>query len=113
MPSDSGKDLLRYLKQAAALDPAPSPLAERIAEVEAGLESVKSRRCDLAEAQSNSVGAGEPPKIWSWMERAMQNGMRENSRPEDSNLAGQVDTGFGRVACSYSLRAALSCGSDG
>ena len=43
MPSDSDKDLLRYLKQAAALDAAPSPLAKRIAEVEAGLASAKTR----------------------------------------------------------------------
>lgn len=33
LPSDSGQDLLRYLKQAAALDPAPSPLLKRIAEL--------------------------------------------------------------------------------
>ena len=37
LPSDSGKDMLRYLKQAAALDPAPSPLLKRIAELEATL----------------------------------------------------------------------------
>ena len=30
LPRDEGEDLLRYLKQAAALDPAPSPLEERI-----------------------------------------------------------------------------------
>ena len=34
LPSDTGKDLLRYLKQAAALDPPPSPLQKRIAELE-------------------------------------------------------------------------------
>jgi hypothetical protein len=34
LPSDTGKDLLRYLKQAAALDPPPSPLEKRIAELE-------------------------------------------------------------------------------
>jgi len=34
LPSDKGKDLLRYLKQAAALDPPPSPLQKRIAELE-------------------------------------------------------------------------------
>ena len=37
LPSDAGKDLLRYLKQAAALDPPPSPLSKRIAELEARL----------------------------------------------------------------------------
>jgi hypothetical protein len=31
LPSDAGKDLLRYLKQAAALDPPPSSLQKRIA----------------------------------------------------------------------------------
>lgn len=35
LPLDEGKDLLRYLKQAAALDPAPSGLNSRIAELEA------------------------------------------------------------------------------
>jgi hypothetical protein len=34
LPADSGPDLLRYFKEAAALDPAPSPLAPRIAELE-------------------------------------------------------------------------------
>ena len=34
MPTDTGNDLLRYLKQAAELDPAPSPLQKRIAELE-------------------------------------------------------------------------------
>jgi len=34
LPSDAGKDLLRYLRQAAALDPPPSPLLKRIAELE-------------------------------------------------------------------------------
>lgn len=35
LPKDSGPDMLRYLKQAAALDPPPSPLASRIAGLEA------------------------------------------------------------------------------
>ena len=30
LPKDEGPDMLRYLKQAAALDPQPSPLAQRI-----------------------------------------------------------------------------------
>ena len=34
LPADAPKDLLRYLKEAAALDPPPSPLAKRIAELE-------------------------------------------------------------------------------
>ncbi|HWQ52805.1 MAG TPA: metallophosphoesterase [Bryobacteraceae bacterium] len=34
LPRDGGPDLLRYLKQAAALDPQPSPLAARIAALE-------------------------------------------------------------------------------
>jgi hypothetical protein len=34
LPADSPKDLLQYLKEAAALDPPPSPLAKRIAELE-------------------------------------------------------------------------------
>ncbi len=37
LPADSGGDLLRYLKQAAALDPSPSSLEKRIAEAEAAL----------------------------------------------------------------------------
>ncbi len=37
LPTDSGKDLLRYLKEAAALDPAPSPLGKRIVELQARL----------------------------------------------------------------------------
>lgn len=37
LPTDSGTDLLRYLKQSAALDPPPSPLLARIAELEAKL----------------------------------------------------------------------------
>jgi len=37
LPDDEGKDLLRYLKQAANLDPAPSPLLRRIGELEAKL----------------------------------------------------------------------------
>ena len=37
LPTDSGADLLRYLKQAAALDPPPSPLLARIGELEAKL----------------------------------------------------------------------------
>ncbi len=36
LPKDeNGKDMLRYLKEAAALDPAPSPLAARITKLEA------------------------------------------------------------------------------
>lgn len=35
LPKDDGKDLLRYLKEAAALDPQPSPLASRIQLLEA------------------------------------------------------------------------------
>ncbi len=35
LPSDAGKDLLRYLKEAAELDPPPSPLLKRIGELEA------------------------------------------------------------------------------
>jgi Calcineurin-like phosphoesterase len=34
LPADSAKDLLRYLKEAAALDPPPSPLLKRIGELE-------------------------------------------------------------------------------
>jgi calcineurin-like phosphoesterase family protein len=37
LPSDSGRDLLRYFKEAAALDPTPSPLTQRIAELETQL----------------------------------------------------------------------------
>jgi hypothetical protein len=37
LPTDSGKDLLRYLRLAAALDPPPSPLAKRIADLESRL----------------------------------------------------------------------------
>ena len=37
LPSDDGPDLLRYLKEAAALDPAPSPLARSIESLEAAL----------------------------------------------------------------------------
>src|SRR5579862_4935289 len=37
LPTDSGKDLLRYLRLAAALDPPPSPLAKRIADLAARL----------------------------------------------------------------------------
>jgi hypothetical protein len=37
LPTDTGKDLLRYLKQAAALDPPPSPLTKRIAVLEVTL----------------------------------------------------------------------------
>ena len=36
LPSDSDGDLLRYLRQAAALDPSPSSLEKRITELEAG-----------------------------------------------------------------------------
>ena len=35
LPSDPDRDLLRYLREAAALDPQPSPLGRRIAELEA------------------------------------------------------------------------------
>lgn len=35
LPKDAGQDLLRYLKEAAALDPPPSPLLKRIADLEA------------------------------------------------------------------------------
>ena len=35
LPKDEGPDMLRYLKQAAALDPQPSPLAKRIEALEA------------------------------------------------------------------------------
>lgn len=35
LPSDPGRDLLRYFKAAAALDPSPSPLGRTIAELEA------------------------------------------------------------------------------
>jgi len=34
LPGDSAKDLLRYLKEAAALDPPPSPLLKRIGELQ-------------------------------------------------------------------------------
>jgi hypothetical protein len=37
LPSDSGSNLLRYLKQAAALDPLPSSLQERISDLETRL----------------------------------------------------------------------------
>ena len=37
LPSDSGFGLLNYLREAAALDPQPSPLLKRIAELEAEL----------------------------------------------------------------------------
>jgi len=39
LPKDGGADLLRYLKQAAALDPSPSPLRPRIAGLEAHLRA--------------------------------------------------------------------------
>ncbi len=39
LPKDEGPDLLRYLKEAAALDPKPSPLEARIAELESRLNS--------------------------------------------------------------------------
>lgn len=35
LPAGGEKEMLRYLKQAAALDPSPSPLAERISALEA------------------------------------------------------------------------------
>ena len=37
LPSQDGAPMLEYLKQAAAADPSPSPLAGRIAELEAKL----------------------------------------------------------------------------
>jgi len=37
LPTDSTKDMLRYLKQAAALDPPPSSLLDRISRLEASL----------------------------------------------------------------------------
>jgi hypothetical protein len=37
LPSEDGRPMLEYLKQAAAADPAPSPLAGRIAELESQL----------------------------------------------------------------------------
>jgi hypothetical protein len=37
LPKDDRQDMLRYLKQAAALDPEPSPLAGRIEKLEASL----------------------------------------------------------------------------
>jgi hypothetical protein len=37
LPADSGKDMLRYLKQAATLDPPPSSLLTRISRLEASL----------------------------------------------------------------------------
>jgi hypothetical protein len=39
LPSDSGKDMLRYLRLAAGLDPPPSPLEKRIADLESRLGS--------------------------------------------------------------------------
>ena len=39
-PTDPGQDLLRYLKEAAALDPSPSALAGKIAELEQSLTAV-------------------------------------------------------------------------
>ena len=41
IPSDSGMGLLNYLKQAAALDPQPSPLNKKVAELEAELTEQK------------------------------------------------------------------------
>jgi Sel1 repeat/Calcineurin-like phosphoesterase len=43
LPADAGLDLLRYLRQAAALDPAPSPLLPRIAALEASLARASRR----------------------------------------------------------------------
>jgi hypothetical protein len=34
LPTNDNADMLRYLKQAAALDPSPSPLTTRIAKLE-------------------------------------------------------------------------------
>ena len=39
LPKDNGPDLLRYLRQAAALDPKPSPLQARIAELASRLNT--------------------------------------------------------------------------
>src|SRR5262249_26233605 len=43
LPSDSGRDFLEYLRQAAALDPQPSPLQQRIAELETGATALPRR----------------------------------------------------------------------
>ena len=43
LPTDTGGDLLRYLKQAAALDPVPSPLGKRIAELEDRLQAAAQK----------------------------------------------------------------------
>jgi hypothetical protein len=43
LPTDTGGDLLRYLKQAAALDPMPSPLGKRIAELEDRLQAAAQK----------------------------------------------------------------------
>jgi hypothetical protein len=37
LPKDEGPDMVRYLKQAAALDPPPSPLAKRLTDLEQSL----------------------------------------------------------------------------
>ena len=39
LPSDTSIDMLCYLKQAAALDPSPSSLGKRIAEIEDRLQA--------------------------------------------------------------------------
>jgi hypothetical protein len=39
LPTDSGPDLLRYLKEAARIDPAPSTLLPRIERLESRLHS--------------------------------------------------------------------------
>jgi hypothetical protein len=39
LPSDTGGDMLRYLKQAAALDPSPSSLTKRMTELESRLQA--------------------------------------------------------------------------
>ncbi len=43
LPKDGGPDLLRYLKEAAALDPRPSPLEARIAQLESRLGRAAAR----------------------------------------------------------------------
>lgn len=42
LPTDNGKDMLRYLKQASALDPPPSSLQKRISLLEASLGATTS-----------------------------------------------------------------------
>lgn len=42
LPTDNGKDMLRYLKQASALDPPPSSLLKRISLLEASVAASSS-----------------------------------------------------------------------